>query len=42
MTLDVMDYIDRHMISSVQNLRSLGELEASNSYNSKRMEGWAF
>ena len=31
MTLDVMDYIDRHMISSVQNLRSLGELEASNS-----------
>ena len=31
MTLDVMDYINRHMISSVQNFRSLGGLEASNS-----------
>ena len=31
MTLDVMDYINRHMISSVQNFRSLGRLEASNS-----------
>jgi len=31
MTLDVMDYINRHMISSVQKFRSLGGLEASNS-----------
>ena len=31
MTLDVMDYINRHMISSVQNFRSLVGLEASNS-----------
>ena len=31
MTLDVMDFISRHMISSVQNFRFLGGLEASNS-----------
>ena len=31
MTLDVMDFVSRHMISSVQNFRFLGGLEASNS-----------
>ena len=31
MTLDVLDYLDRHKISSVQNFRSLGGLEVSNS-----------
>ena len=27
MTLDVMDFISRHMISSVQNFRPLGAME---------------
>ena len=31
MTLDVMDFISRHMFSYVQNFRFLGGLEASNS-----------
>ena len=39
MTLDVMEYLDEHRISPVQNFRALGGLEAYNSLTGIGTEG---